>query len=95
MPTEIQKFTRSSIVKLVTVNVGRAGASNLDVIQEVEYIKQESKIVYLLECLLKTAPLVLIFCENKDDVDDIHEYWLVKGVKAIVVHKGKDQEERD
>jgi hypothetical protein len=44
----------------------------------VEYVKQEAKIVYLLECLQKTAPPVLIFCENKADVDDIHEYLLLK-----------------
>ena len=25
-------------------------------LQEVEYVKQEAKIVYLLECLQKTAP---------------------------------------
>ena len=42
----------------VTVNVGRAGAANLDVIQEVDYVKQEAKIVYLLECLQKTPPPV-------------------------------------
>ena len=42
----------------VTVNVGRAGAASLDVIQEVEYVKQEAKVVYLLECLQKTAPPV-------------------------------------
>lgn len=60
------------------VNVGRAGAANLDVIQEVEYVKQEAKIVYLLECLQKTSPPVLIFCEKKQDVDDIHEYLLLK-----------------
>ena len=29
--------------------------------QEVEYVKQEAKLVYLLECLQKTAPPVLIF----------------------------------
>lgn len=40
------------------VNVGRAGAANLDVIQEVEYVKQEAKMVYLLECLQKTPPPV-------------------------------------
>ena len=45
--------------------MGRAGAANLDVIQEVEYVKQEAKIVYLLECLQKTSPPVIIFCENK------------------------------
>ena len=43
---------------VVTVNVGRAGAASLDVIQEVEYVKQEAKVVYLLECLQKTPPPV-------------------------------------
>ncbi|KAG9439047.1 hypothetical protein H6P81_019212 [Aristolochia fimbriata] len=95
MPKNIQNFARSALVKPVTVNVGRAGAANLDVIQEVEYVKQEAKIVYLLECLQKTPPPVLIFCENKADVDDIHEYLLVKGVEAVAIHGGKDQEERE
>ena len=35
MPTKIQNFARSALVKPVTVNEGRAGAANLDVIQEV------------------------------------------------------------
>ena len=73
------------------INVGRAGAANLDVIQEVEYVKKEAKVVYLLECLQKTAPPVIIFCERKSDVDDIHEYLLVKGVEAVSIHGGKDQ----
>jgi ATP-dependent RNA helicase DDX41 len=41
MPKKIQNFARSALVSPVTVNVGRAGAANLDVIQEVEYVKQE------------------------------------------------------
>lgn len=83
------------LVRPVMVNVGRAGAANLDVIQEVEYVKQEAKIVYLLECLQKTSPPVLIFCEKKQDVDDIHEYLLLKGVEAVSIHGGKDQDERN
>jgi len=79
----------------VEVNVGRAGAANLDVFQEVEYVKEEAKIAYLLECLQKTPPPVLIFCENKADVDDIHEYLLLKGVEAVAIHGSKDQEERE
>jgi ATP-dependent RNA helicase DDX41 len=82
------------MVSKVIVNVGRAGAASLDVIQEVEYVKQEAKIVYLLECLQKTAPPVLIFSEKKAEVDDIHEYLLLKGVEAVSIHGGKDQEER-
>ncbi|KAE8710950.1 DEAD-box ATP-dependent RNA helicase 35B [Hibiscus syriacus] len=73
----------------------RAGAANLDVIQEVEYVKQEANIVYLLECLQKTPQSVLIFCENQADVDDIHEYLRLKGVEAVAIHGGKDQEERE
>ena len=32
---------------------------------------------------------VLIFAENKTDVDDIHEYLLLKGVEAVSIHGGK------
>ena len=95
MPNKIQSFAKSALVRPVIVNVGRAGAANLDVIQEVEYVKQEAKVLYLLECLQKTAPPVLIFCENKTDVDDIHEYLMLKGVEAVGIHGGKDQEERE
>ena len=79
----------------VTVNVGRAGAANLDVMQEVEFVKNEARVVYLLECLQKTPPPVLIFSEKKSDVDDIEEYLLLKGVEAVGIHGGKDQEDRD
>lgn len=69
MPRKIQDFAQQSLVKPVLVNVGRAGAANLDVLQVVEYVKQEAKMVYLLECLQKTPPPVIIFSENKNEVD--------------------------
>lgn len=94
MPKKIQNFARSALVKPVTINVGRAGAASLNVVQEVEYVKQEAKVVYLLECLQKTPPPVLVFAEKKQDVDAIHEYLLLKGVEAVAIHGGKDQEER-
>lgn len=87
MPKKIQNFAKSALVKPITINVGRAGAASLDVIQvcshphisfmqlnlwsvkccymikavslqEVEYVKEEAKMVYLLECLQKTSPPV-------------------------------------
>lgn len=94
MPKKIQDFAKTALVDPVVINVGRAGAANLDVIQEVEYVKQEAKLVYLLKCLQKTPPPVLIFCENKSDVDDVHEYMLLKAVEAVAIHGGLDQEER-
>lgn len=69
MPKRIQDFAQQSLVQPIVVNVGRAGAANLDVIQEVEYVKQEAKMVYLLECLQKTAPPTIIFSDNKNEVD--------------------------
>jgi superfamily II DNA/RNA helicase len=69
MPKTIQNFAQQSLIQPIIVNVGRAGAANLDVIQEVEYVKQEAKMVYLLECLQKTPPPVIVFSDNKNEVD--------------------------
>lgn len=69
MPQRIRDFARQSLIRPITVNIGRAGAANLDVIQEVEYVKQEAKMVYLLECLQKTPPPVIVFSDNKNEVD--------------------------
>lgn len=89
MPRKIQDFAQQSLIRPVLVNVGRAGAANLDVLQVVEYVKQEAKMVYLLECLQKTAPPVIIFSDNKNEVDDIQEYLLLKGVEAVAIHGSK------
>ena len=69
MPRKIQDFAQQSLINPILVNVGRAGAANMDVIQEVEYVKQEAKMVYLLECLQKTPPPVIIFSDSKNEVD--------------------------
>lgn len=94
MPKTIQAFAKSALLNAVEVNVGRAGAANMNVLQEVVYVTQENKITYLLDCLLRTPPPVLIFAENKSDVDAIHEYLLIKGVQAVAIHGGKEQYER-
>ncbi|CAJ1947225.1 unnamed protein product [Cylindrotheca closterium] len=94
-PKKFQDFARDTLVQPIVVNVGRAGAASLDIIQEVEYVKQEAKMVYLLHCLQKTAPPVVIFSEKKGEVDDIQEYLLLKGVDAVSIHGGKDQVERN
>lgn len=54
MPTKIQNFASSALVKPIVVNVGRAGAASLDVIQEVEFVKQVRS---LLPPLLPLCPL--------------------------------------
>ncbi|GMK59645.1 hypothetical protein CspeluHIS016_0802510 [Cutaneotrichosporon spelunceum] len=95
MPRKIQEFAQASLVNPLLVNVGRAGAANMDVIQEVEHVKSEAKMVYLLEVLQKTPPPVIIFSDNKNEVDDIQEYLLLKGVEAVAIHGSKTQDERE
>jgi ATP-dependent RNA helicase DDX41 len=43
-PKKFQDFAKETLVRPIVVNVGRAGAANLDVIQEVEYVKQDAKV---------------------------------------------------
>ncbi|XP_015787626.1 probable ATP-dependent RNA helicase DDX41 [Tetranychus urticae] len=94
MPKRIQNFARSALVKPVTINVGRAGAANPLVTQDVEYVKEEAKLAHILSTLQKTPPPVLIFASKKYDVDAIHELLFVKGVQAVAIHGDKSQEER-
>jgi len=95
MPVKIRDFAQGSLIKPIILNIGRAGAAQTDVIQEVEYVKQEAKMVYLLQTLEKTPPPVIIFSDNKNEVDDIQEYLLLKGVEAVAIHGSKTQDERD
>eukprot|EP01028_Stygiella_incarcerata_P007983 TRINITY_DN334_c0_g1_i4.p1 TRINITY_DN334_c0_g1~~TRINITY_DN334_c0_g1_i4.p1 ORF type:complete len:694 (-),score=254.21 TRINITY_DN334_c0_g1_i4:888-2969(-) len=95
MPDKTRAFAKTAMQSPIVVNVGRAGAANLDVIQEVEYVKEEARMVYLLECFQKTPPPVIVFCEKKATVDDVHEYLLLKGVSSVATHGDKDQKERE
>ena len=44
---------------------------------------------YLLISCVHFYMQVLIFSEKKAEVDDIHEYLLLKGVEAVAIHAGK------
>ena len=82
MPKKIQNFARSALVKPITVNVGRAGAANLDVRQEVEHVKQEEKMMQILRCLQKTPPPVTnsipLFLHN-----NCGAWWLIGRFNAF------------
>jgi ATP-dependent RNA helicase DDX41 len=94
MPNSIREFARNALSNPVLINVGRAGAANLDIVQEVELVDHTRRLGSLLSALQKTAPPVIIFAAAKGDVDDILEYLLLRGVEAVAIHGGKTQEER-
>jgi ATP-dependent RNA helicase DDX41 len=94
MPRKIQEFAKSALVRPAIVNVGRAGAASLNIRQDVEYVKIENKLQRLLDCLQNTKPPVIIFNEQKSEVDHILQYLLIKGIDATSIHSGLPQEER-
>lgn len=95
MPGTIQKFALSAMVKPITVNVsGRAGAANKRIKQDVEYVREDAKLVHLLSAINKTGPPVIIFAKRYNDVDSIHEFLLLKGLSVSATHGQKHQDER-
>lgn len=95
MPKKIQNFAYSAMVDPVTVNVsGRAGAANKRIQQDIEYVKQEAKLPHLLTAINKTGPPVIIFAKRHQDVDEIHEFLLLKGLSVAAIHGQKHQDER-
>ena len=94
MPLKIQNFATSALVNPITVNVGRAGAANQNIKQSIVYASPEERLSYLLDAIQKTPPPVLIFSEKKAEVDEIHEFLLLKGLDAVAIHGDKDQEDR-
>merc|ERR1712061_85351 len=95
MPSKILQFAKSAMVNSISVKVSRTGAANANIIQQVEYVKSENRLNVIVNCIGRTAPPVLIFAENKTDVDNIYEFLLIKGVKAVSVHGEKCKIERD
>jgi Superfamily II DNA and RNA helicases len=88
-PKKIQEFAIQHIDRPVVISVGLVTKPQLKVNQEIEYVKREDKIKSILNALQKTPPPVIIFTENKNEVDLIHEYLLIKGVEAVSLHGGK------
>jgi len=94
MPSSIKEFAKIALSNPVIINVSRAGAVNLDIVQEVELVQKHRRLEAILDALQKTAPPVIIFAASKSDVDDVLEYLLLRGVEAVAIHGGKTQEER-
>jgi len=95
MPDSVLEFAMDSLVNPVVVALGRAGAANASIEQDVVMCHQEGKFLRLLEVMEKTPPPVLIFCSRGHDVDDLFEFLLIKGVNACAIHGALEQVDRN
>ncbi|XP_029654332.1 ATP-dependent RNA helicase abstrakt-like [Octopus sinensis] len=94
MPLKVKNFARTALVCPITVNVGRAGATTLNVTQHIEMVEFDERLDALIRVLQETAPPVLIFSEKKQDVDFITEYLLSHGITTVSIHGSMDAEDR-
>lgn len=96
MPDRIRTFAASAMTRPVTVNVGRAGAAALNIVQCVEVVtRPDERPARLLAALQKTKPPALVFVRSQLDADEVLELLLSRAVAAACVHGGRDQPERE
>lgn len=95
MPKKIRDFAEQSLIKPVVVNVGRAGAASMAIDQVIEEVAPEAKMPMLVQTIYKTAPPTIVFSDSKNEVDDIQEYLLLRGISAVAIHGSKTQDERE
>lgn len=60
MPNSIKDFALKALKDPILINVGRAGAANLNIVQEVEFVDKNKRLEAVLDALQKTAPPVYI-----------------------------------
>ena len=59
MPNSIKDFALQALHEPILINVGRAGAANLNIVQEIELVDKNKRLDAILNALQKTAPPVL------------------------------------
>lgn len=94
MPPKVQEFASTALTDPIVVAVGRVGMTNINVIQEIEYVIHEEKLHRLLNALQKTSPPVMIFVNSQSTADKITEYLMLRGVDSEALHGGIEQKDR-
>lgn len=96
MLPEVEKLARKYLRKPAVIYVGNAGQAVSTVEQRVEIMSEERKKIRLIEILeAEGEGSVIIFANQKQKVDLVHRFLEKEGFKAIVLHGGKSQDQRE
>ncbi|KNC46904.1 ATP-dependent RNA helicase dbp2 [Thecamonas trahens ATCC 50062] len=97
-PREVESLARDFLKQPVQVNIGSTDLSaNTDITQIVEMVSRydkKSRVFQLLNSIDPTAK-VLIFANTKRMVDDLTRDMRSSGIRALGLHGGKEQAERE
>ncbi|KAI5649018.1 hypothetical protein M9H77_35023 [Catharanthus roseus] len=105
MPMEIETLAQEYLSNPVQVKVGKVSSPTANVIQVLEKVLENEKIDRLLDMLVEEAtraekfghpfPLTIVFVERKSRCDEIAEALIDQGLKAVALHGGRNQTERE
>ncbi|XP_027091432.1 DEAD-box ATP-dependent RNA helicase 20 isoform X1 [Coffea arabica] len=105
MPVEIEMLAQEYLTNPVQVKVGKVSCPTANVLQSLEKVPENEKIDRLLGMLVEEAaraerfghpfPLTIVFVERKTRCDEVAEALIAQGLKAVVLHGGRSQSERE
>eukprot|EP00243_Klebsormidium_subtile_P009001 TRINITY_DN4392_c0_g1_i2.p1 TRINITY_DN4392_c0_g1~~TRINITY_DN4392_c0_g1_i2.p1 ORF type:complete len:550 (+),score=143.71 TRINITY_DN4392_c0_g1_i2:141-1790(+) len=105
MPTEIEVLAQEYLDKPVRVKVGTVSSPTANVTQSLEKIPEPQKLETLLALLVEESnaaesnqqpqPLTIVFVERKTKCDEIADALMAQGLRAVAIHGGRSQGERE
>ncbi|KAL5710074.1 RNA helicase [Ranunculus cassubicifolius] len=105
MPVEIETLAQEYLTDPVQVKVGQVSSPTANVTQILQKVAESEKIDRLLGMLVEAAtqgersghpfPLTIVFVERKTKCDEIAEALVAQGLRAVALHGGRSQSERE
>ncbi|KAK9167886.1 hypothetical protein Syun_000026 [Stephania yunnanensis] len=105
MPEEIEALAQEYLNDPVQVKVGKVSSPTENVLQILEKLAESEKIDRLLTLLVEEAsqadrsghlpPLTIVFVERKTRCDEVAEALVAQGLRAVALHGGRSQSERE
>jgi ATP-dependent RNA helicase DDX46/PRP5 len=95
-PRNVETLAKKILTKPVEIVVGNRGQVGRNILQIIEVIEPEKKIVKLLEILgyWSSKGQILIFVDKQVEADNLFTELLKYGYNPLVLHGGQDQVDR-
>lgn len=95
MPPSVERLAKLYLRRPVIVTVGNAGQAVDRITQTVEIVAEHEKPNRLISVLKDFSPPMIIFVNQKSTVDALYSRLTAHGYKAIALHGGKGQDQRE
>jgi len=95
MPTSVEKLARKYLRSPAFISVGELGSGKQSIEQRVIFVEEKNKKEFLRERLLRTPAPILIFANSKRACDLVGRWILEDGGRVMVLHSGKQQQQRE